>query len=63
MKRHANASLRRHRTEQGEASGAKYRATSFVRSAGAGLRAEDGYDWLFRIARHRAASTVGLTGR
>lgn len=63
MKRHATAPLRRHRTEQGDASGTKYRAVPFVRSASVGLGTEDGYDWLFRIARHRAISTVGPTGR
>ena len=61
MKRHAKMRLQHHRTDQGNPRHMKSGAVPAMRAA-AGVRAEDGYDWLSRIAKYRAGSTISLTG-
>ena len=63
MKRHAKIRLQRHHTDQWNAGHMKSGSVPvpFARAA-ADMRVEDGYDWLSRIAKYRADSTVRLTG-
>ncbi|HZX72011.1 MAG TPA: hypothetical protein VFE77_14455 [Rhodanobacter sp.] len=62
MKRHAMVRLQRNRTEQSNTADTKIRMVRQERATRAGLGAEDGYDWLFRIGRYQADSILQLTG-